>query len=146
MRFHCTGLQTTRFHVAPYMVVNGNFRNFGANFRHSTVFAPKQCLYQKEATEMESLKLGYFGRCKTRTSQYGPPNYPVSCSAVYAINGNFRKFGATFRHDTVFAPKQCSYQKEATEVDSLKMLSLSGCKTRTSQYGPPNYLVSCSAV
>ena len=47
---------------------------------------------------------------------------PVSCSAVYrADNGHLRNFGATYRHGTVFTPKQRLYQKEAMRKESLKM-------------------------
>ena len=35
-----TGLQTTRFHAAPYRADSTNLPQFGANFRHGTVFAP----------------------------------------------------------------------------------------------------------
>ena len=40
-----TVLQTIPCHSAPYRASNGNFRNFGATYRHGTVFAPMQCLY-----------------------------------------------------------------------------------------------------
>ena len=52
-----TGLQTTQFRAAPYRADNGILRKFGCTYRHGTVFAPKQCLYQKEATGMESPKM-----------------------------------------------------------------------------------------
>ena len=44
-----TGLQRTQFHAAPYRADSTNLREFGATYRHCTVFAPKECLYQKEA-------------------------------------------------------------------------------------------------
>ena len=37
-----TGLQTSRFHAAPYMSDSTNLREFGVTFRHGTVFAPMQ--------------------------------------------------------------------------------------------------------
>ena len=37
-----TGLQTSRFHAAPYMADSTNLREFGVTFRHGTVFAPMQ--------------------------------------------------------------------------------------------------------
>ena len=52
-----TGLQTTRFHAAPYRADSATLRKLGATFRHGTVFARKQPLYQKEATEMENPKM-----------------------------------------------------------------------------------------
>ena len=43
-------------------------------------------------------------------------------AALYrADNGNLRIFGATYRRGTMFAPTQCSYQKEAMGNESLKM-------------------------
>ena len=50
------GLQTTLSHVRQYSAVNENLRKSWSNFCHGTVFAPKQCLYEKEATGMESSK------------------------------------------------------------------------------------------
>ena len=49
----CTGLQTTPSHAAQYRADIGNLRNFGDTYRHNSVFAPKQCAHQKEATGME---------------------------------------------------------------------------------------------
>ena len=50
----CAGQQTTPFHEPQYRAKNGNLRKSGSTFRHVTVFAPKQCLYQKEPLGMES--------------------------------------------------------------------------------------------
>ena len=52
-----TGLQTSRFHAAPNRADNGNLGKFGAADHNGTVFAPKQCSYQKVATGMECLKM-----------------------------------------------------------------------------------------
>ena len=49
-----TSLRTFRFHAAPYRADSTNLRQFGATFRHGTVFAPMQCLYRKEAKGMQS--------------------------------------------------------------------------------------------
>ena len=43
---------------------NGNLRKFGSTISHGTEIAPKQSLYQKEATGMESPKFYSFRRCK----------------------------------------------------------------------------------
>ena len=51
------GLPTTRFHAASNRAKNENLEMFGATYPHGTVFALRQCLYQKEATGMESLKM-----------------------------------------------------------------------------------------
>ena len=97
---HSTGLQTTRFHAAPYRAVNGNFRKFGAIFFHGVVYAPIQCLYQKEVTEMDSQECDLWVGTKSvlhsadlQTTRFHVPPYR-------AVKGNFRKIGATFRHGT----------------------------------------------
>ena len=60
-----------------------------------------------------------------------------------AENGNLRKSWSTFRHGTVFAPKQYFYQKEATGMESPKMSSSNQCKNRPYYCGTANYPVSC---
>ena len=52
-----TSLHTTRFHSAGCRADSTNLREFGATFHHGTVFAPMQCLYQKEAKGMQSPKM-----------------------------------------------------------------------------------------
>ena len=52
-----TDLQTTRYHPAPCRADSANLQKLGATFRHDTVFAPKQSLYQKKATGMENPKM-----------------------------------------------------------------------------------------
>ena len=59
------GLQTTPCHAAPYGVDTGNFRKFGSTSLLGTVFLPKQCLYQKEATSVESPKMLFIIDAKT---------------------------------------------------------------------------------
>ena len=46
----CAGRQTTPYEMRRYRVDNGNFRKLGSTYRHGTVFAPKEYLYQNEAT------------------------------------------------------------------------------------------------
>ena len=53
----CTGVQTTRFHAAPYKADNENLRKFEATYRHGTMFAPKQYLFQKEAVGKENSQM-----------------------------------------------------------------------------------------
>ena len=52
-----TGPQTSHVLYSPYRAVIGILRKFGRTYRHGTLFAPRQCLYQKEATGMQSTKL-----------------------------------------------------------------------------------------
>ena len=58
----CAGLQTTLSQVSECRAENGNLRNSGSSFSHGNVFAPKQCLYQKEATGMEIPKIYFSSR------------------------------------------------------------------------------------
>ena len=51
------GLPTTRLQTGPYRADKGNFGQFGARYPYGTVFALRQCLYQKEGTGMQSLKM-----------------------------------------------------------------------------------------
>ena len=76
------GLQTTPSHVSQYRAENGNLRNSGSTFTHGTVFTPKQCLYQKEATGMDSPKMNSSCQCKNHTYLCGTANYPVSCKSA----------------------------------------------------------------
>ena len=76
------GPQTTPFHGGQYRVHQGNMRNFRPTNTHGTASASMQCLYQKEATGMESSKMYCPSRCRYRTYQYGAVNYPVSWGAV----------------------------------------------------------------
>ena len=124
---------------------NRNFQNFGATYRHGTVFAPMQCLYCKEATGVESSKMQFLS---SKTAPIGTGQQTNSCLvATYCgSNENFRNFGVTFYHATVFSPMQTLYYKEATGVESPKMQFPSQCKNRTDQHGLTNYPVSCKAV
>ena len=49
----CADRQTTPSQGGRYRPENGNLRKLGWTYRHGTVFAPRQYLYQKEATGME---------------------------------------------------------------------------------------------
>ena len=52
-----TGLQTNRLRLSPHVLENGNLGKLGATYLQGTVFAPRQCLYQKEASGMGSLRM-----------------------------------------------------------------------------------------
>ena len=74
--FTCAGRQTTPSEGCRYSPDNGNFCKLGLTYHHSTVFAPRQYLYQKEATGME------------RPELYSPtwfknPYYLVSSDSVF---------------------------------------------------------------
>ena len=76
------GRQTTPSHVSQYATKYGTLRKSCSILRHCIVFAPKQCLYQKETIGMESPKFHSSSRCKTRTYLRGTVNCPVSCKLV----------------------------------------------------------------
>ena len=76
------GLRRTLFHAAQYRADSTNLREFEATYHHGTVFAPMECLYQKEAKCMQNPKMYPLFRCKKATSQYGPAKNPVSYSLV----------------------------------------------------------------
>ena len=162
-----TGLQTTRFHAAPYGTVSANLRKVGASFRRGTVFAPIQSTYEKKATGMENPKMqsevpfctNPIYICKWRTQKcnpcFGAERPPLSTgqqtarfyAAPYGtVSSKLRKVGASFRRGTLFAPIQSTYEKEATGMENPKMQSLFWCRKPTSQYAPSNYPVPCSAV
>ena len=88
----CAGLEMTPFHISHCRVENGNLRNPGSTFSHGTVFAPKQCLYQKKATGMESPKMYFSSRCKTLTYLCGTVNNPVSSKPVQSRKRKFSEF------------------------------------------------------
>ena len=70
------------FHGGWYRAPNGNMRKFGPTNPHGTAFAPKQWLYQKEATGMESPKMYCPSRCRHRTYHCVKAKYPVSWGVV----------------------------------------------------------------
>ena len=105
-------------------------------------FAMLPYLYQNEATGIESPKMHFSSRCKNRTYMCRTTNYPTHVSKHSAENGNLRKSGSTFRHGTVFVPKQCLYQKETTCMESPQMDSSSLCKNRTYLCWTAKYHVS----
>ena len=78
----CASLQTTPSHVSQYRAENRNLRKSGSTFRHCTMFAPNQCLYQNEAMGMQCLKMYSSRRCKNFTYLCGTANDPVSSKPV----------------------------------------------------------------
>ena len=100
------GPLTTPFHWGQYRARNGNMRKFGPTNPHDTAFAPKQWLYQKEATGMESSKMYCPSRCRNSTYQCRAANYSVLWGQYREGNSNIQNFGTANPHGTVFAPKQ----------------------------------------
>ena len=58
------------------------YAKFGPINPHGTAFAPKQWLYEKEATGMESSKLYCASWCRYRTYQCLAANHSVSLAVV----------------------------------------------------------------
>ena len=74
--------RSTSFHGGLYRAPNANMRNFGLTNPHGTTFAPKQWLYQKEATGMDSLKMYCPSRCRYRTYHCVEAKYPASWGVI----------------------------------------------------------------
>ena len=70
------GPQTTPCHGGYYRVHNENMQNFGPTNHHGTAFPPKQWLYEKEATGMESIKLYSLVGADTVLASAGPQITP----------------------------------------------------------------------
>ena len=139
---NCAGRQTTPSQRSRYRPENRNLRKFGLNYRHGTVFTPKQYLYQKQATGMERPEMYFPTWCKNPSYLCGLSNDPVSRSRYRPENGNLRKMGWTYRNGTVFAPRQYLYLKEATGMERPETYSSSRCKNNTYLCGSSNYPVS----
>ena len=73
----CSGRQNTPSRRRQYRAQNGKLRKLGWTYRHGTLFAPRQYLYQKEATGMERLEMYSACRYNNLTYQCGPSKYPV---------------------------------------------------------------------
>ena len=116
------------------------------DYRHCTVFAPKHCLYQKKAT----------GRTAQKCLPLVGGETPLICACWQTTpshgwwyrsqNENLHKLGWTYRHGTMFAPRQCLYQKKATGMESPEMYSTSRCRNPTYLCGPASYPISWRAV
>ena len=62
----CAGRQTTTSQRSQYRCGNGNLRKLEWTYRHGTMFAPRQHLYQKEDKGMERPEMYSPNRCKNR--------------------------------------------------------------------------------
>ena len=70
----CAGRQSTPSQGRRYRVEQGNLRMLGWTYRHGTVFAPRQYIYQKESTGMESPEVHFPNRCKIPSYLCGWPS------------------------------------------------------------------------
>ena len=117
-----TGLQTTSVRLPPYMVDNGNLGKLAATYLPGTAFAPRQCLYLKEASgDGEPIKCNHCVGAKNALAVTGLQTTSVRLPPYMVDNGNLEKLAATYLPGTAFAPRQCLYLKEVTCMGSLKM-------------------------
>ena len=76
---HWTLRTSNLYHVSciAYSAANENLEKVVATNTLGTVFALSRCLYQKEATGMERLKMHSLCRWKERTGRYELPTYTM---------------------------------------------------------------------
>ena len=78
----CAGRETTPSQGSRYRPDSRNLRKLGWTYRHGTVFALRQYLYQKEATSMERPEMYFPSRCKVPSYLCRPSNYSISRKSV----------------------------------------------------------------
>ena len=110
------------------------------------------CLHQSNVYIKRKLQVWRIQKCiplvgaKTALTCAGLQTTPSDETQYRAENENLKKSRSTFRHGTVFAPKQCLNQKKATGMESPKMHLSTRCRNRTYLCGTSNYHVSCNQV
>ena len=124
--------------MEQYRAEKGNIRKFGLTNSHGTAFAPKEWLYQKDTTGLESSKMYSSSRYKTVLTSAVPKTTPFYSGQYRVYNGNMRNFGRTYRHGTAFPQEECLYQKEATGLENKKMDCRSLWKNSTNLCGSAN--------
>ena len=91
------------------------------------------CLHQGNIYSKRKLRVWRDQKCIpiigaiTPLTCAGRQNTQSRVRQYMAQNGKFGKMGRTFGHDTVFAQRKYSYQKEATGMERLEMYSASRC-------------------
>ena len=139
--FTCAGRQTTLYQGNQYRAENQNLHKFGWTYHHGTVFVPRQCLYQNKATDTDTPEMYFPSWFKTPQTCAGRQTTLSQMSRYRPENGNLRKLGWTYRHGTVFAPRQYLSQKEATGKERPEMYSPTRCKNPSYLCRPSNYSV-----
>ena len=141
----CAGRQST-----PYRGSIGPRTKSCVNWDGPIAIVP--CLHQGNIFTKRKLRVWRDQKCirlvgaKTILTCAGHKNTPSRLMWYRAKTGKLRKLGGTYRHGTVFAPRQYLYQKEATGIERQEMYSASWCKNHTYMCGPSNYPVSINAV
>ena len=139
-------LQNHSFHAAPYRAYNGILRKFQSTYRPGTFLHQSNAYIKRKLPVWRAQKFNFLVGAKTVPTSTGLQTTPFHPAPYRADNRILRKFGSTYRQGTVFVPTQCLYQKEATDMESLKMSFSSRCKNLSDQYGPTNHTVSCCAM
>ena len=125
--------KATPFHGVQDRAENGNLCKLGWTYCHGTMFAPRQCLYQREATGMESSDM-YSNKWVQKF------HLPVWAGNLpHLMGGSIVPRTETW---VVFASKKYLYPKEATGMERTEMYSTSQCRNPTYFCGPPNYPLS----
>ena len=135
----CAARQTTPSQLSRYRVEYGNLRKLVWTYRHGTMFAPRKILHQKEATGMTAQKCISVVGSKSPLTCVGRQSTVCQGRQYRGGNGNLRKFGCTYGHGTVFAPRQYLHQKEATGMESPEMYFASRSKKPSYLCGPSSY-------
>ena len=78
----CAGRETTPSQGSQYRPENGNLRKLGWTYRHGTIFARRQDLYQKETKGIERPEMYSPNQCKNSSYLCGPSNHLVSREPV----------------------------------------------------------------
>ena len=78
----CAGRQTTQSRLMRYSAKTGKLHKLGGKYHHGSVFAPRQYLYQKEATGMQRPEMYFASWWNNPTYLCGPSNYPISREVV----------------------------------------------------------------
>ena len=98
------------------------------------------CIQRKKS--MERPEMYSHSRCKNASNSVARQTTPSEGRRYRAENGNLRQLGWTYRHGTVFAPRQCLYQKQTMCMERPDMYSSRRCTNTCYLCGPSNYSVS----
>ena len=110
------------------------------------------CLHQKSIYTKRKLRVWGDQKCIPLVGAITPPisvgrqNIPSRGRQCRAQKRELRKLGRTYRHGTMFAPRQYLYQKEATGMEKSEMYSASRCNKPTYLCGPSKYSISREVV
>ena len=110
------------------------------------------CLYQGNIYTKRKLRVWRDQKCiplvgpRALLTCAGYQTTPSQGSQYKAENGKLRKLTWTYRHGTMFAPRQYFYEKEAMCVQRPEMYSPSWCKNSSYHCGPSNYPISKESV